>query len=472
VTESRKVAAILVADIVGYSRLMGIDEEGTLTRLRALRADLIDPTISIHGGRLVKRTGDGAIVEFRSVVEAVRCAIEVREGFVERNASLPEAQRFQARVGIHLGDVIEEADGDLMGDGVNIAARLEGVCEPGAILLSEDAYRQVRDKINETFVDLGEQSLKNIARPMRTYALSAPAGARPAGPARPVAPNSFGWTRGRSALAPIFDSIVFPAIAGKPRSREERREAVRSTVAAILQNVTPEKGAIVDNMATGRRPAVESTGVAAVVGDKTATQVRSGIGSWWPVPGLDRRSQRRSFVRFLILVGILATLASRAFHNRESFTNSSAPPATVAEERLAQAPLLSFVVLPFANLSGDPEQDYLADGLTDDLTTDLSRLPGSFVIAHSTALAYKGRPVEARQLRKLRVRYAVEGSVRRVGETIAVNTQLISTETGAQIWADRIEGDRNRPGELQAELVSRIADALGVPPAKAGPPGQ
>ena len=177
--ESRKVAAILVADIVGYSRLTGADEEGTLARLRALRSDFIDPTIAAHNGRLVKRTGDGAIIEFRSVVEAVRCAIEVRDGFAERDAGLPDGQRIEARVGIHLGDVVEEADGDLMGDGVNIAARLEGICDPGAIVLSEDAYRQVRDKINETFVDLGEQNLKNIARPMRVYALTAPAAGAP-----------------------------------------------------------------------------------------------------------------------------------------------------------------------------------------------------------------------------------------------------------------------------------------------------
>jgi TolB-like protein len=407
------------------------------------------------------------------VVEAVRCAIEVREGFVKRNASLPDDKRFEARVGIHLGDVIEEADGDLMGDGVNIAARLEGVCEPGAILLSEDAYRQVRDKIDEPFVDLGEQSLKNIARPMRTYALTAPAGAHPANSSAPVTPKSFDRRDGRSALAPILDNIVMPGIAGKPRSRGERREAVRATVAAILENVARGRGAIVEKTATGERPVLESSGAVPTLDEKAATPERSVFGSWRAVLPVDRKSRRRSFVRFLIVIGILTTLASRVLHRPEPFATSPVPtlPAPV-EDTLVQAPRLSFVVLPFANLSGDPEQDYFADGLTDDLTTDLSHLPGSFVIAHSTALAYKGMPVEARRLRKLRVRYAVEGSVRRVGETISVNAQLISTETGAQIWADRLEGDRNRPGELQAELVSRIANALGVPPPKAGPPGQ
>src|SRR5271165_7249053 len=164
---TRKIAAILVADIVGYSRLTGADEERTLARLRTLRSDPIDPTIAVHNGRLVKRTGDGAVVEFRSVVEAVRAAIEVQTSMAERNAGVPADKRIEARVGIHLGDVVEEADGDLMGDAVNVAARLQSICEPGGICLSEDAYRQVRDKLQVRFSDLGEQSLKNIVRPVR-----------------------------------------------------------------------------------------------------------------------------------------------------------------------------------------------------------------------------------------------------------------------------------------------------------------
>ena len=165
--ETRKLAAILVADVVGYSRLAGADEEGTLARLRALRSDLIDPATAAHRGRVVKRTGDGFISEFGSVVDAVRCAVEVQNGMVARNAGLPPERRIEFRVGAHLGDVVEEADGDLMGDGVNVAARLEGLAEPGGVCLSEDAWRQVRDKLNESFVDLGEKALKNIARPMR-----------------------------------------------------------------------------------------------------------------------------------------------------------------------------------------------------------------------------------------------------------------------------------------------------------------
>jgi TolB-like protein/class 3 adenylate cyclase len=168
-SERRKIAAILVSDMVGYSRLAGADEDRILARLRTLRSDLIDPLISVHHGRIVKRTGDGSIIEFRSVVDAVRLALEVQSAMVERNAEVPVDRRILFRIGIHLGDVVEEADGDLMGDGVNIASRLEGVAKPGTICLSEDAYRQARDRVKEEFVDLGEMRLKNIARPVRVY---------------------------------------------------------------------------------------------------------------------------------------------------------------------------------------------------------------------------------------------------------------------------------------------------------------
>ena len=170
-SETRKLAAILCSDVVGYSRLAGADEDRILARLRALRSDLIDPTIAVHNGRVVKRTGDGALVEFRSVVDAVRCAIEVQNAMVERNAGVPDDRRIEFRIGIHLGDVVEESDGDLMGDGVNIAARLEGIAEPGAICLSEDAYRQVKGRLDLAVTDLGPTQLKNIAEPVRAYSL-------------------------------------------------------------------------------------------------------------------------------------------------------------------------------------------------------------------------------------------------------------------------------------------------------------
>jgi TolB-like protein len=186
--ETRKLAAILAADVVGFSRLTGIDEDRTLARLRALRSDLIDPTIAVHNGRVVKRTGDGALVEFRSVVDAVRCAVEIQNAMVERNAGVPEDRRIEFRIGIHLGDVVVESDGDLMGDGVNIAARLEGVAQPGAICLSEDAYRQVRARLDLAVSDLGQTQLKNIAEPMRVFSLQVglPAQPKPAAPPEPA----------------------------------------------------------------------------------------------------------------------------------------------------------------------------------------------------------------------------------------------------------------------------------------------
>ena len=170
-SETRKIAAILVADVVGYSRLAGADEDRTLSRLRGLRSDLIDPAIAAHHGRIVKRTGDGSLIEFRSVVDAVRCAIEVQTGLIERNAGLPPQRRIEFRIGIHLGDVVEETDGDLMGDGVNIAARIEGICAPAAICLSEDAYRQVKGRLDLAVSDLGQTQLKNISEPIRVYSL-------------------------------------------------------------------------------------------------------------------------------------------------------------------------------------------------------------------------------------------------------------------------------------------------------------
>src|SRR5471032_1850885 len=177
--ETRKLAAILCSDVVGYSKLAGADEDRILARLRALRSDLIDPTIAVHNGRVVKRTGDGSIVDFRSVVDAVRCAIEVQNAMVERNAGVPEDRRIVFRIGIHVGDVVEESDGDLMGDGVNIAARLEGVAKPGAICLSEDAYRQVKARLDIEVTDLGQTQLKNIGEPIRAYSLQVGVAAQP-----------------------------------------------------------------------------------------------------------------------------------------------------------------------------------------------------------------------------------------------------------------------------------------------------
>jgi adenylate cyclase len=346
-SENRKLAAILVADVAGYSRLTGADEEGTLARLRTLRGELFTPTVTNHNGRVVKRTGDGAIVEFRSVVEAVRCAIEVQRGLAERNAGAPNDSRIDFRVGIHLGDVVEEADGDLMGDGVNVAARLEGICEPGGICLSEDAYRQVRDRVNETFVDLGDRNLKNIARPVRAYALEPTAGGRPA--------------------------VSTANVGAKPSDRRLRAAALVAAIIAILKNVARLIGAFAEKPATRGSAAVRSAG---------------------DVPDIARRSCHRRLRRVIIAAAIIELFAVREWRGHEFKPPpplALPPVAAVAEDKVAHAPRLSIVVLPFANLSGDREQDYFADGLTDDLTTDLTHLPESFVIGRSTAAAYRAR---------------------------------------------------------------------------------
>ena len=303
--------------MVGYSRLASADEDRTLARLRALRSDLVDPTIAVHNGRVVKRTGDGSLVEFRSVVDAVRCAIEVQNGMVERNAGLPPERRIEFRVGIHLGDVVEERDGDLMGSGVNIAARLEGIAKPGAICLSEDAYRQVKGRLDLSVSDLGEIQLKNIAEPIRVYSLQVgvPAQARPA-----------------SHLSPAQKS-------GPPR--------------------------------------------------------------------------------------------------------------------------LSIVVLPFANLGGDQEQDYFIDGVTESLTTDLSRIRGMLVIGRNTAFTFKGKAVALKQIGvELNVRYVLEGSVQRGGDHMRVNVQLIDAETGNHLWAERFDKPVADLFDMQDEIVARLANQL------------
>jgi adenylate cyclase len=371
-TERRKIAAILAADVVGFSRMASADEDRTLARLRALRADLIDPVIASQNGRVFKRTGDGALVEFRSVVEAVRCAISVQNAMAERNVGSPEDQRIVFRMGIHLGDVVEESDGDLMGDGVNVAARLEGIAEPGAICLSEDAYRQVKGRLELAVTDRGQNRLKNIPEPIHVYSIEVgvPAKPRPATNSQPT------------------------AVATRPR----------------------------------------------------------GVLRRWPA---------------VVAVLVIAALAAGTYSWRSGL-ESRMQGVSVAENKLATAPRLSIVVLPFDNLSGDPEQNYFADGITDDLTTDLSHLPDSFVIARNTAFTFKGKPFDVEQLgRELGVRYVLEGSVRRLNEKITVNAQLISTETGAHVWADRFDGERNRLGDLQVEFVARLANSLGVELVKA-----
>jgi adenylate cyclase len=359
VGETRKLAAILVADVVGYSRLTGVDEDRTLARLRGVRSDLFDPAVAAHRGRIVKRTGDGSIVEFRSVVDAVRCAIEVQNGLMERNAGLPPEKRIEFRVGVHVGDVVEESDGDLMGDGVNIAARLEGVAKPGAICLSEDAYRQVKSRLDLKVSDLGHTRLKNIAEPVHVYSLEVGQSAE----SKPA----LSATRGDATKAP----------AAKPRFAS----------------------------------ALAAAAIAAIV-------ILAAAAGWY------------------VLGGRIV--------------------------KPAQAAHLSLVVLPFANLSGDPSQDYFADGVTENLTTQLSRIKGSFVIARNTAFTYKGKSIDAKEIGKeLGVRYVLEGSVQREQNRVRINAQLIDAESGAHLWADRFEEDVADLFKLQDQVVARLADAVG-----------
>ena len=312
--ETRKLAAIMAVDVVGYSRLMGEDEAGTARAVKEHR-DAARPILAGLGGRIVKTMGDGVLLEFPSVVAAVECAIAIQKLMVERNADAPEAKRIVYRIGVNLGDVLIEGD-DILGEGVNIAARLEGICEPGGVLISSTAYDHVRGKIDAEFVDLGEKALKNIARPVRAFAVK----------------------------------TVSASAAAAPSASEPNRQA---------------------------------------------------------------------------------------------------------------PPRLSMVVLPFANIGGGVEQEHFVDGVTESLTTDLSRIRGSFVIGRNTAFTYKGKPVDLKQIgRELNVRYVLEGSVQRGGNRMRVNVQLIDAETGNHLWAERFDKPLADLFDMQDEIVARLAGAL------------
>jgi adenylate cyclase len=309
---TRRLAAILAADIVGYSRLMGLDEAGTVQALREHRATA-DPLIAQHGGRVVKTTGDGVLIEFGSVVGSVECALGLQRLAAERNAETPDERRMEWRIGIHLGDVLIEGD-DILGDGVNIAARLEGIADPNGICISEDAFRQVRGKVEVEFSDLGEQSLRNIARPLRVYSVGSSPPAR-----QPISP---------AAALPLPD---------KP----------------------------------------------------------------------------------------------------------------------------SIAVMPFQNMSGDPDQEYFADGMVEEIITALSRIRWLFVIARNSSFTYKGRAVDVKRVgRELGVRYVLEGSVRKGGKRLRITGQLIDAATGAHLWADRFDGSLEDVFDLQDQVARRVAGVI------------
>jgi adenylate cyclase len=369
---TRRLAAILAADVAGYSRLMGADEEGTLESLKAHRRELVDPKIREHQGRIVKTTGDGMLAEFPSVVDAVRCAVEVQRAMIARNAKFPDDKRITFRVGINFGDVIIDGK-DIHGDGVNVAARLEALAEPGDICISRVVHDQIRDKLPYAFEDKGDQAVKNIARPVGIFALPTTA----------------------------IVSTPLVEVRSQPDPAWRRTSLFRAAVAASIVAL----------------PSI-------------------GIVSWW------------------------------AWSHRDVPAESIPAPATPSAQTtsaLTSTPTsrLSIVVLPFKNLSNDPDQEYFADGITDDLTTDLSRISGTFVIARNTAFTYKGKAVDAKQIgRDLAVRYVVEGSVRRGDDQILVNVQLVDAENGAHVWADRFETDRRNLAEAQSEITGRLARML------------
>jgi adenylate cyclase len=347
----RKLVSVVVADVVGYSRLMELDEEGTHVRLNVLQRDLFKPKISEHHGRIIKDTGDGALLEFVSVVDAVRCAVEIQREMIDRNADFPEDRRIMFRFGINLGDVIVEP-GDIHGDGVNVAARLEGLAEPGGVCISGTAHDQVRDRLPYVFTEKGEQTVKNIARPVRVYSLGANAIA---------------------ALPPSPPSVDNRQSSGKYLSR--RWLAVAGTAAVLV---------VAAGLWLGFKPS------------------KDGL-----------------------------------------------------------RPRLSMVVLPFTNLSGDPAKDYLADVITEELTTALSRIKNAFVIARSTAFTFKGKPIDVKQIGKdLGVRYVLEGSVQPSDSKVRVTAQFIDAETGAHLWADQFDADRSNLLEMQDEIVVRLSRAL------------
>jgi adenylate cyclase len=361
---TRRLAAIFAADVAGYSRLMGTDEEGTLERLKAHRRQLIDPKITEHHGRIVKTTGDGLLVEFASIVDAVRCAAEVQRGMLDREPDMSDERRIRFRIGVNLGDVIAEG-GDIFGDGVNVAARLEALAEPGGICVSGTVRDHIRDKLPYPFEDRGEQSVKNIARPLRVYAL------------RP------------EAVANLSATSV------PPEAPHRRRSAFAATAAAVA-----------------------------------AAVLVIAVAAWWLWPAA-----------------------------KTSSAPTAAGAASVSQARAA--PRLSIVVLPFANLSDDREQQYFADGITEDLTSDLSQIAGMLVISRNTAFTYRNKPVDAKQIgRELDVRYVLEGSVRRSGNQVRVNAQLIEAETNVHLWADRFDRDVSDLFALQNEITGRIAISL------------
>jgi len=367
----RKLAAIFAADVVGYSHLMQLDEMGTLRALRASRT-IVDRRIAEHRGRIFTTAGDSVLADFPSAVDAVECALEVQQAIAEENAQRPEGERLRFRIGVHLGDVIVDGD-NLLGDGVNIAARLQTLAEPGGIYVSAAVRDQIGTKLPAAFIDRGDQRLKNMAQPLRAFEIVEPGAEAAAG------------------------------LGARVSASRRSRVGVGAAVAAIVIAI-------------------------------------AAAGWWW--------SGSPS-------IGLIAS---------QQVAGPAMPSATLAESAAARnipAARLSIVVLPFANLSNDPEQEYFADGITEDLTTDVSRIAGAVVIARNSAFSYKGKPVDPKQIgHELGVRYILQGSVRRSGSQVRINAVLIDAETDTQLWAERFDRDIGDLFAVQNEITARIAHAL------------
>jgi adenylate cyclase len=366
----RRLAAILFADVVGYSRLTRQDEVGTWRRLQSVLQDVVRPSIKAHAGRVVRIKGDGILVEFASAVEAVASAVALQQAMAQRNANVLNAHRIELRIGINVGDIVSTVD-DVHGDGVNVAARLEPLAEPGGICVSATVFEHVRAKLAYPFEERGIQTLKNIADPVRIYAL------------------------GPEKIAGL-PNVPQSSVTSKKRWRwYVAATAVGSICAAALWMVWPHL-------------APPSAHVA-------SPQSR--------LPGT----------------------------------------STASVQEPVNPPPLSMVVLPFSNTARDSAQEYFAEGLTEDLTTDLSRIPGSFVIAPSTAFSYRGKPIDVRQIgRELSVRYVLQGSVRRIMDSIRINAQLVDAANTSQLWAERFDGEIAQLAKVQDHVTQRIAGALNV----------
>ncbi len=353
----RRLAAILAADVVGYSRLMGIDDEDTLARLKSHQRAIFEPKVAEHHGRIVKTTGDGALVEFASVVDAVRCAVEIQRGMAERNADVPPERRIEYRIGINVGDIIIDGS-DIFGDGVNVAARLEGLAEPGGIWVSRAVHEQVRDKLAFGFEDMGEREVKNIARPVNAHRV-----------------------RYDGQLLADTAAAAVPSSGKSPPVQPLRRRPLWIAAAAIAVVVV-------------------------------------AAGAWFM---LKSRSNP----------GVLAGRTSIA-------------------------------VLPFNNMSGDPSQDYLSDGITEAILTALARSPTLFVMARNSSFTFKGKAVNVTEAgRKLGVRYIVEGSVQKSAEQLRVTAQLIDAQSGNHVWAEKFDRPFKDIFAVQDEITATIAARLG-----------